>query len=80
MTMPIERYWSISNTREFLYALLDPKKTPKVPKYVRKHAAACLRHYPTGLDMEMARTKAPKVFGHLSSKEKINKRLGINNV
>lgn len=63
MTLPYERRNSIGYAREFLYALLDPKKTPKVPRSVRKWARMVLRHYPSDLDMEMV-TKDPKrVFG-----------------
>lgn len=46
MTLPDERVNSIKNTRDFLYSLLDPKKTPKVPRKIRMLARACLRHYP----------------------------------
>lgn len=31
--------------------LLDPKKTPRVPKEVRQRAASCLRHYPSRYNM-----------------------------
>lgn len=32
--------------REFLFELLNPEKTPKVPKEVRKRASECLKHFP----------------------------------
>lgn len=67
MTIPIERSYSIENTREFLTSLIDPKKTPRIPKHVRLAAYWCLRHYPWDMDMEDARKKAPDVFG--SNKE-----------
>lgn len=47
MTVPIEEYNSLCNTMKFLYELLDPSKTPKVPKEIRNKASMCLRHYPT---------------------------------
>lgn len=50
MTLPFERKNSINNTREFLYDLLDPKKTPRVPRDIRNKACMLLRHYPTELD------------------------------
>ena len=63
MTMPCERYWAINNTRLFLVDLMDPKKTPKVPKEIRKEAYRCLRHYPGEYYMEKAQQQAPEIFG-----------------
>ena len=63
MTLPIERSWALENTREFLRSLLDPKKTPRVPLYVRRDARWCLKHFPMELDMEKVRKKCPEVFG-----------------
>ena len=63
MTIPVERSYSIENTRAFLRDLLDPKKTPRVPKWIRLEARWCLKHYPTELDMTRARKKCPEVFG-----------------
>ena len=63
MTMPCERYWAINNTRLFLVDLMDPKKTPRVPKEIRKEAYRCLRHYPGEYYMEMAQQQAPEIFG-----------------
>lgn len=63
MTLPRERTNSIKNTRDFLRDLLDPKKTPRVPKEIRKRAYWCIRHYPNDLDMGYAFDGAPSVFG-----------------
>jgi hypothetical protein len=63
MTIPIERSFAILNTREFLRSLLDPKETPRVPKWIRTEALWCLKHYPNNVDMDRARDLAPKVFG-----------------
>ena len=52
MTLPIERTNAVLNTEEFLTDLLDPKKTPRVPKEIRQRAARCLRHYPSRYNME----------------------------
>lgn len=49
-------------TREFLFDLADPKKTPRLPKEIRRRAVWCLRHYPSGWDMEAASREAPEVF------------------
>jgi len=54
MTLPQERFASIAKTRHFLCALMDPKRTPNIPKELRAEASRCLKHYPTALDMEEA--------------------------
>lgn len=46
MTLPDERYRAVNLTREFLFELIDPKKTPKLPKYIRQKAYTLLKHYP----------------------------------
>lgn len=61
--MPIERKYAIDNTRIFLYNLMDPKKTPRVPKAIRLEAYRCLKHYPGEYYMEEAQRLAPEVFG-----------------
>lgn len=53
MTLPYERKRAVTSTYDFLCDLLDPKKTPRVPKDIRRRASACLRHYPNKFDMEM---------------------------
>jgi hypothetical protein len=52
MTIPIERTNAVIGTEEFLYRLCDPKKTPGVPKSIRKEAAGLLKHYPSKFHME----------------------------
>jgi len=52
MTLPIERTNAILNTEQFLLELLDPKKTPRIPKEIRRRAGRLLKHYPTHYDME----------------------------
>lgn len=63
MTIPIERSWAIRNVESFLRSLCDPKKTPRVPRDIRRRAAQLLKHYPTGFDMSRARRNAPDIFG-----------------
>ena len=46
MTLPDERSRAIMQTRAFLRELLDPKKTPRVPRAIRHRAYYCLKHYP----------------------------------
>ena len=62
MTLPRERTLAIINVREFLYSLLRPSDTPKVPRWIRLQARSCLKHYPTGYDMALATEYAPSIF------------------
>ena len=63
MTIPAERTRTITQTRLFLRELLDPAKTPGVPKSVRKEAHRLLRHFPSASDIEMSRSGFFEVFG-----------------
>ncbi len=63
MTIASERFSAIRHTREFLRSLLDPKKTPKVPKEIRIRAGDCLRHFPSDQFMAELRVAAPEFFG-----------------
>lgn len=62
MTLPDERYRSLKWTRDFLEDLLDPKKTPRVPRDIRKQAYSCLRHYPEDYYLDLLATKSPNVI------------------
>lgn len=62
MTLPDERTRSLQKTREFLRSLLDPKKTPKVPKSVRQEAYSCLKHFPWDLHIDKVSKKNPDEF------------------
>ena len=62
MTLPDERYRAVKMAREFLYDLLDPKQTPKVPGEVRRRAGRCVRHYPNGYEMERTAEAAPQLW------------------
>lgn len=64
--MNFERHNAVNRAREFLYELMDPKKTPRIPKYIRNEARACLKHYPSEYDMERAAEQAPEIFGDWS--------------
>jgi len=46
MTLPHEETLAIVNTKEFLFDLMNPKKTPRIPKWIRQKARALLKHYP----------------------------------
>lgn len=62
MTLPDERYRAVIQTRRFLLDLCNPQHTPRVPKIIREHARAMLRHYPSDWDMKRAADSAPDVF------------------
>ena len=62
MTIPSERYRSLENTEEFLYNLLDPKKTPRVPKEVRDTARSLLKHYPCAYYRDMLTIAIPEHY------------------
>ena len=46
MTLPFEEKRAINYTRQFLFDLLIPGNTPRVPKQIRDRAKSLLRHYP----------------------------------
>jgi hypothetical protein len=62
MTLPDERYRAVMMTKEFLLDLLDPKTYPRIPRKIRDQAKICLRHYPSGFDLEAASRGSPEVF------------------
>jgi hypothetical protein len=62
MTLPNERYAAVTRTEQFLRDLMDPKKTPRVPRDIRQQAYYCLRHYPSKWNMDVVATRTPSVF------------------
>jgi hypothetical protein len=62
MTLPDERYRAVKWAREFMYELMDPKKTPGVSKSLRDQARSILRHYPSDWDMQQSAEASPDVF------------------
>lgn len=46
VSTPQEECRAIAQVRQFLYDLLDPKATPRVPKYIRERAHRISKHYP----------------------------------
>jgi hypothetical protein len=63
MTLPDERTRAIVNARNFLYDLIDPKKTPRIPKAVRERARRILKHYPWDSYLDMTAEALPDVWG-----------------
>jgi hypothetical protein len=46
MSTPEEQDRAISQVRRFLYELMDPQVTPRVPRYIRQRARQVSKHYP----------------------------------
>ena len=63
MTLPFERSRSVIYSKTFLEELLDPQKTPRIPRSIRGQAKALLRHYPSAYDIHRASKWAADVFG-----------------
>jgi len=62
MTLPDERYRALRAAAEFMYDLMDAKKTPRMPKAIRDRAKSVLRHYPSSWDLKMIEESAPHVI------------------
>jgi hypothetical protein len=62
MTLPDERYRAMKCGYQLILDLLDPKKTPRVPKEIRQRAHHVLRHYPTSYHFEMIAERVPEHF------------------
>lgn len=52
MTLPHEEVNSLKAVRQFLYDLLDPSKTPRVPREIRKRAHRLSKHYPMDFSIQ----------------------------
>lgn len=63
MTVPSERTRALIHTYELLRRLQDPKETPRVPRWLRGHAKALLRHYPDYSSIALAHKALPHLFG-----------------
>ena len=62
MTIPSERARAILKLINLARALLDPKKTPRVPKRIRQQAYWALRHAPWSGDIQSLSEKAPEIL------------------
>ena len=61
MTLPDERYRAVQRAAQFLQQLCNPAVTPRVPKEIRREAAAVLRHFPSDWDLQQLSAAAPHV-------------------
>ena len=62
MTIPTERTRALLYARDFLYSLLDPKQTPRVPRAIRREAGNRLRHYPAPYEIAKIPTKDSRLW------------------
>ena len=62
VSLPDEKYRSLIHMRDFVQWLLDPKETPRVPKWIRIHARSCLKHFPADYEIEKLAKKSPKIM------------------
>lgn len=60
MTLPQEEVNSLNATRAFMYDLLNPVATPRVPREVRERARRVVKHFPFEVHV---RARYPDVFG-----------------
>ena len=58
-----EEIYALQRCKEFIYSLLDPKQTPKVPKEIREKARIVVKHYPLVLDMFVQKYYNEKIVG-----------------
>lgn len=52
MTLPHEEVNSLKAVRQFLYDLIDPSKTPRVPRAIRLRAHRLSKHYPMDFSIQ----------------------------
>ena len=62
MTLPDERYRAIKWAESLCQDLLDPKKTPRVPKEIRRRAYSVLRHFPEEYYLSMLAESRPDII------------------
>jgi len=62
MTLHDERYRALRCGHQMLLDLLNPKVTPKVPKYIRQRALSILKHHPNSYDFIKIVEKIPEDY------------------
>ena len=73
MTVPSERTRALVRDKGFLAAMMDPKQTPRTPRWMRGQAKAILRHYPSLAEIDMAHKALPNTFGPVPSYSPLNR-------
>ena len=62
VTLPDERYRALVWAEKFLEDLMDPAKTPRVPKNIRAQARSVLRHYPGAYYIDQMARRSPDII------------------
>lgn len=65
MTLPYQRSAAVMSAREFLLDLASPygpTGIKRIPRAVRIHARALLKHFPTAWEMSNAADRMPELF------------------
>jgi hypothetical protein len=62
MTLPDERYRSLRQAKKLMEDLVDPGKTPRVPRIIRDRALGALRHFPTDWELEKMADNSPELL------------------
>lgn len=62
MTLPDERYRAIMFAKSLCEDLLDSRKTPRVPKDIRRRALGVLRHFPDEYYLSMLAESRPDII------------------
>ena len=62
MTLPDERYRAIIWAKQLCEDLMDSKKTPRVPKDIRRRAYSVLRHFPEEYYLSMLAESRPDII------------------
>ncbi len=62
MTLPDERYRAIMFAKQLCEDLMDPKKTPRVPRDIRRRAYSVLRHFPDEYYLSMLAEARPDII------------------
>ena len=62
MTLPDERYRAIMFAKSLCEDLLDPSKTPRVPRNIRQRALGVLRHFPDEYYLSMLAEARPDIL------------------
>ena len=73
MTMPDERTRAVEQVKEFLYDLINSRKTKRVPSEIRQRASDLLKHYPGQFDLLIAYQQAANVWGPPNSVRRVPK-------
>jgi len=52
-----EEIRAMERTRQFLFDLLNPQATKRIPKEIRQRASHCLKHFPLVIQKDFSQTE-----------------------